>query len=147
MDFMKIKQDEKFHAISETHLATIFKQYGKYTKKSLYQIHARCLWNSVNKKRAQMWIFLCKKFYQSKKPHDIMSGCCNIFCNHDVWFYNSYKNYSKMKNDPLLCLDEWLGIVQFLCQKTIDQMLYLRGNGLKWYWFRSCWGNPLIFLS
>ena len=44
-------------------LATIFKQYGKYTKKNLYQIGARCLRNSMNKKRAQLWIFLCKKIY------------------------------------------------------------------------------------
>ena len=37
---MQIQKDEKFHAISDTHLATIFKQCGKYTKKRLYQIHA-----------------------------------------------------------------------------------------------------------
>ena len=36
---------------------------------------------------------------------------CNIFCNYDVWFYNSYKNYSKTKNDPLLRLNEWLRII------------------------------------
>ena len=40
MDFMQIQYGEKFHAILETHLATIFKQYEKYTKKNLYQIHA-----------------------------------------------------------------------------------------------------------
>ena len=33
IEFMQIQQDEKFHAISKTHLATIFKEYGKYTKK------------------------------------------------------------------------------------------------------------------
>ena len=35
MDFTLIQQDKKFHAISETHLATFFKQYGKYTKETM----------------------------------------------------------------------------------------------------------------
>ena len=83
----------------------------KYKKKWLYQIHPSCSWNSINKKCTQMWTFSCEKFYLSKKQHDCLWGCCNIFCNRDVWFYNSYRNYSKTKNDPVLSLDEWLGII------------------------------------
>ena len=33
MDFVQIQYNEKFYAISEIHLATLFKQYAKYTKK------------------------------------------------------------------------------------------------------------------
>ena len=34
MDFIHIQQDEKFDAIPETHLATLFKQYAKYMEKN-----------------------------------------------------------------------------------------------------------------
>ena len=43
--------------------SNFFQAICKVCKKRLYQTHASCLWNSVNKKRAQMRIFLCKKCY------------------------------------------------------------------------------------
>ena len=57
----------------------------------------------------------CEYFYVvnviNQRNEIIFCGFAAIFCNHDVWFYNSYKNYSKMKNDPLLRLNEWLRII------------------------------------
>ena len=29
-------------------------------------------------------LLLCKTFYEFKKRHECMWGCCNISCNHDV---------------------------------------------------------------
>ena len=81
-----------------------------YDKNMTLSNPCKFLINSISKKCAQIFIFLCK-IYLSKKRHDCMWACYNIFCNHDVRFYNSYRNYSKTKNDSLLRLGEWLAII------------------------------------
>ena len=76
MDFMQIQYDEKFHAILETHLATIFKQYEKYTKKNLYQIHAyEIQWA----KSAHKCGYFCVKNFINQRNYVIVRGAAAIF--------------------------------------------------------------------
>ena len=86
-----------------------FQAMWKVYKEKTLSNPCRCLWNSMNKKGAKMCKFFCKKFCLFTTWLSV--GLLEYFLQHDVWFYNSYKNYSKTKNDTLLRLDEWLGIV------------------------------------
>ena len=74
MEFTLIQQDKKFHAISETHLATFFKQYAKYTKETMTFIKS---------------VQVVHEIQSTKNAHK-----CGQFC---------VKNFINQRNDMNVC--------------------------------------------
>ena len=80
MDFIHIQQDEKFHAIPETHLATLFKQYAEYMEKNYDVVKSMQVAHEIQStKSAHKCAYFCVKNFINERNDMKVCGAAAIF--------------------------------------------------------------------